>query len=147
MEMTFDTAAFDAALQQATQRLTATLGQAAVAGAEVLTKEIVINVVAMDIVDTGHYRDSWEPVPGEASATEASADAQSEVDYGPVLEYGSSDSAGASPAVDANGNAQAAKAKRHVVARPAVRTAFDSPDVHEKILEAEAAAIERVMGK
>lgn len=116
--MTFDTAAFEAALEQAAQQLVneQTLAAAAHAGAEVLTAAIVTNVVAMHIVKTGRYRDSWESVDGQVSATAAEAAAQSDVDYGPHLEYGT----------------------QRMAARPAGRNAIDSPDVHDDVLGAMA---------
>jgi Bacteriophage HK97-gp10, putative tail-component len=115
---TFDTAAFEAALVQGAQQLVsgAKLQGAAHAGAEVLSGGIVTNVVAMHIVKTGRYRDSWEAVDVQASPVQAEAAAQSDVEYAQVLEYGS----------------------YRMAARPAVRTAVDSPAVHDDVLQAMA---------
>lgn len=123
--MTFDLSAFEASLTAAVERIAnpTTLGQAAEAGATVLDEAIISNIVTMDIVDTGEYRDSWKVVPEGASAMEASAATQSEVSHGPPNEFGTS----------------------KMAARPAVRTAIDSPDVQERVLEAEAAVLERAL--
>lgn len=124
--MTFDLSAFEASLTAAVARIAnpGTLGQAVEAGAEVLDAAVVDNVVSMGAVDTGEYRDSWTVVPESASATEASAATQSEVEHGVYVEYGTS----------------------KMGARPAARTALDSPDVQERVLEAEAAVLERAIG-
>lgn len=116
--MTFDTAAFEAALEQAAQQLVSeqTLAAAAHAGAEVVQEAIQGNIEAMHIVKTGRYLHSWETVDGPSDATSAEAETQSDVDYGPHLEYGT----------------------QRMAARPAGRNAIDSPDVHDDVLGAMA---------